>query len=350
MNRPKLNAHFIGGIPVDDAETAFRRLGEDMGSYIRYIPDGETGRRRRWISFVKDTLVANDSFEPDPNVPIFQFVQYDGAVIWEFNQLRLRDGVEPNRVVFNTGYADDAIRNFKIFDRLQSDGVIPRDVKYQICMGTPLAITYLFVAPVARDEFVVIYTKHLAEEIQRIMEELPNNRIAYQWDVCIEVLMWEGYLDQSPHPDYKTEIPASLCGLSGLIPNAVDLGYHLCYGSPGDEHMIQPKDAANMVEMANAISLGAAREINYIHMPVPHDRNDEAYFVPLKGLELQTATDLYLGCIHHGDHEGNTHKLEMASKYVDVTGVGAECGLSRGDPRLFDNILHQHRELVSGRY
>ena len=60
MKKPKLNAHFIGGIPVDDAETAFRRLGEDMGNYIKYIPDGETGRRRRGISFVKDTLVAND--------------------------------------------------------------------------------------------------------------------------------------------------------------------------------------------------------------------------------------------------------------------------------------------------
>ena len=35
---------------------------------------------------------------------------------------------------------------------------------------------------------------------------------------------------------------------------AIDLGYHLCYGSPADEHMVQPKDAGVMVEMTNAVA------------------------------------------------------------------------------------------------
>jgi len=341
-------AHFVGGIPLDDAESVFRRLGSEMGPHVRRIPDGETGRRRMWISFVKDTLIANPDFEPDPDVPVFQFIQFDGKVVFEVNQLRFRDGVDPDGIEFSTGYADDAIRNFAIFDRLQTEGVIPAGVKYQICMATPLAITYMFVSPNIRDVFERIYASHLADEVGRIMAALPHDRISYQWDVCQEVLMWEGYLDQAQHPDYKSEIPRSLSWLGGLIPDDVDLGYHLCYGSPADEHLILPKDMGNLVEIANLIAAGAKRRIDYIHMPVPDDRNDDTYFAPLEGLDLSDGTDLYLGCVHHGDAEGNVRKLKTARKYTTVAGVGAECGLGRGNPDLFDDVLAQHRMLAGG--
>lgn len=341
-------AHFVGGIPMDDAESVFRRLGSEMGPHVLRIPDGETGRRRMWISFVKDTLIANPDFEPDPDVPVFQFIQFDGKVVFEINQLRFREGVNPEEIIFSTGYADDAIRNFETFDRLQSEGVIPPGVKYQICMATPLAITYMFVSPNIRDVFEGIYEKHLADEVGKIMSALPHDRISYQWDVCQEVLMWEGYLDQSQHPDFRIEIPRSLTRMGGLIPEDVELGYHLCYGSPADEHLILPKDMGNLVEIANLIADGATRAIAYIHMPVPDDRNDDGYFAPLQDLKLGDGTDLYLGCIHHGDADGNAHKLATAQKYADVAGVGAECGLGRGNPDLFDDVLEQHRKLTPG--
>lgn len=341
-------AHFVGGIPFDDPESVFRRLGTEMGPHVRRIPDGETGRRRMWISFVKDTLIENPDMEADPDIPVFQFIQFDGKVVFEVNQLRFREGVSPDEVVFTTGYADDAIRNFAIFDRLQNEGAIPADVRYQICMATPLAITYMFVAPNTRNEFQRVYSAHLAAEVGRIMAELPNERISYQWDVCQEVLMWEGYLDQSQHPDFRTEIPEQLSWLGGLVPPSVDLGYHLCYGSPADEHLILPKDMGNLVEIANAIADGSTRRVDYIHMPVPDDRNDEAYFAPLKGLRLGEGTDLYLGCVHHGDADGNATKLEMAQKFATVAGVGAECGMGRGKPERFDDMLEQHRRLTGG--
>ena len=348
MNTSASVAHFVGGIPMGDAESVFRKLGSEMGSHVRRIPDGETGRRRMWISFVKDILMQHPDMEPDPDVPVFQFIQFDGKVVFEVNQLRFREGVNPSDVVFHTGYADDAIANFATFDRLQSEGAIPAGVKYQICMATPLAITYMFVAPNTRADFLEVYGNHLAAEVARIMAELPNDRISYQWDVCQEVLMWEGYLDQSQHPDFRTEIPASLAWLGGLIPDAVDLGYHLCYGSPADEHLILPKDMGNLVEIANAIGAGVARQIQYIHMPVPDDRNDDAYFAPLAKLNLPEGTDLYLGCVHHGDEEGNARKLATAEKYTSVGGVGAECGMGRGKPERLDGMLDQHRKLTGG--
>jgi hypothetical protein len=38
--------HFVGSIPLPDAETVFRKLAETAGPYLRRLPDGETGIRR----------------------------------------------------------------------------------------------------------------------------------------------------------------------------------------------------------------------------------------------------------------------------------------------------------------
>jgi hypothetical protein len=348
MANSPIVAHFVGSMPLDDAESVFRKIGSDMAGCVHRIPDGETGRRRRWISFIKDILLEHPDMEVDPTVPVFQFIQFDGKVVFEIDQVRFKEGVDPAKVVFNTGYADDAIRNFPAFDKLQSEGKIPADVKYQICMATPLAIAYMFVSKHARDAFIPRYSQHLADEVGRIMAELPHDKISYQWDVCQEVLMWEGYLSQEEHPNYKTEIMESLSWLGTLVPNDVELGYHLCYGSPADEHLILPKDMGNLVEIANGIASNAKRPLQYIHVPVPHDRDDEAYFAPLKDLKLGEGTELYVGCIHAGQADGNANKLALAQKFTTVHGVGAECGLGRGNADLFDDVLEQHRRLAAG--
>ena len=63
-------------------------------------------------------------------------------------------------------------------------------------MATPLAIAYNFISPNAYEYFVPAYTAHLPAEFARIAGALPHGEIAYQWDVCPEVLMWEGYYGQ----------------------------------------------------------------------------------------------------------------------------------------------------------
>ena len=93
-------AHFVGGIPMADAESVFRKLGAELGPHVRRIPDGETGRRRMWISFVKDCLIESPDMEADPDEPVFQFIQFDGKIVFEINQMRFKDGVNPSDVVF----------------------------------------------------------------------------------------------------------------------------------------------------------------------------------------------------------------------------------------------------------
>jgi hypothetical protein len=332
--------HMVGSIPLDDAETVFRTLGSRIGGHVERIPDGETGRRQRWISFINDQLKANPDFVIDKSIPPFEFKQWDGKVVYSIERLTFAPGADPSRVEFRTGYADDAIRNYAAFDRLQADGVIPAGVKYQICMATPLAIAYNFIAPSIYEPFVAVYTEHLADEFRRIAGALPHDRISYQWDVCQEVLMWEGYYDQ--FPGYRDQIFSVLGRIGDMVPGDVDVGYHLCYGSPKDEHMIQPRDMTNLVDIANGIVEAVSRSVQYIHMPVPRDRNDDEYFRPLTGLKLPEATALYLGLIHVGDAANSAGKLATARKYHKVAGVAAECGLGRGDPEKFEPILDDH--------
>ena len=336
--------HLVGSIPLADPEAVFRTVSGVLGPHLKRLPDGETGARMRWIGFVYDQLRAPPDLEVDPDIPTYQFTQWDGVVLWETEQLRFRDGVDPSTVTFDTGYADDAIRSFAVFDRLQGDGVIPAWVKYQACSATPFAITQMHIAPRAREDFARVYTAHLLNEVGRIAGTLPNDRISYQWDVCQEVLMWEGYFEQPP--DYKEDILSLLGRVGDAVPAAVDLGYHLCYGSPKDQHCIQPTDMAKLVEIANGIAAAVQRPVQYIHMPVPRDRNDDAYFRPLAGLSLPEGTDLYLGLIHDDDDGANAAKLATARAYAPVAGIAAECGLGRGNPDRLIQVLEAHRKAV----
>jgi len=333
-------AHMVGSVPLKDAETVFRTVGGALGPRLKRITDGETGRRRRWIGFVGDQLADHPDLEVDPDAPVYKFVQWDGKVVFEIEQLRFRAGVDPAKVRFATGYADDAIRNFATFDRLQGEGAIPAGVKYQICSATPYAITIMYISPAARAAFTEAYTRHLLGELKKIVDALPHDRISYQWDVCQEVLLWEGYFDQPP--GYKDEILSLLGRIGDAVPADVDVGYHLCYGSPKDEHLVQPADMAKLVEMANGICRAVGRPVQYIHMPVPRERNDEAFFAPLAGLDLSAGTELYLGLVHDGDEAGNAHKLALARRFAPVAGVAAECGLGRSDPARLASVLAAH--------
>ena len=174
-----------------------------------------------------------------------------------------------------------------------------------------------------------------------IARTLPNDRIALQWDVCQEVLAWEGYYEPGP-VDFRTETIAVLSKIGDAVPASIELGYHLCYGSPADEHMVQPKDTGIMVEMANAITAGVKRPIDFFHMPVPKGRTDDPYFAPLEKLKLGRDTELYLGLIHHDDAQGDAARLAAARRHARVDGIGTECGMARGDPARLPALLAAH--------
>ena len=194
--------HFVGSIPLPDTETVFRTLS--TGPHLVRLPDGETGIRKTWIRFLQDVLSGNSAIEFAKDVPPFKFVQWDGKVMREIPRLRLKPGAKPDASGFKTGYADMAIESWGVFERLQKAGDIPANVKFQISIPTPIAPTYNNMVPGDRPGILPALTQHFIGEVGKIAKALPNDRIALQWDVCQEVLAWEGYYDKGP-VDFRTE-------------------------------------------------------------------------------------------------------------------------------------------------
>ena len=80
--------HFVGSIPLPDAETVFRTLAAATGSHLKRLPDGETGIRKTWIRFLQQVLADSPAIEVASDVPAFKFTQWDGKLLREIPRLR----------------------------------------------------------------------------------------------------------------------------------------------------------------------------------------------------------------------------------------------------------------------
>lgn len=86
----------------------------------------------------------------------------------------------------------------------------------------------------------------------------------------------------------------------------------------------------------------------WIHLPVPRDRTDDAYFAPRQKLELHPETELHLGLVHAtGGREGMIRRIEAARRTVTDSGVATECGMRRRPPETIPDLLQIHAEVAS---
>lgn len=345
MSNARPIVHMVGSIPLPDAESVFRTVSGAVGPYLKRLPDGETGIRQMWIRFLQKAMADHPAIEP-ANVPAFKFTQWDGKVLREIPRLRVKPGATVDAAGFKSGYADMAMESWGLFQKMQQAGVIPGGVKFQVCLPTPIAPLYNNAVPSDRPKILPALTEHFKGEVAKIAKAIPNDRVSIQWDVCQEVLAWEGVYDTGP-VDFRSECLETLEAVGDAVPASIDFGYHLCYGSPADEHIVQPKDAALMVDMVNAVAERVKRKIDFFHLPVPKQRTDEAFYVPFNNLKIKPETDLYLGLIHHNDEAGNATRLALARRHTRVDGVATECGMGRGDPTRLPALLAAHAKVVA---
>lgn len=343
--RGDLSVHLVGSVPLADTETVFRTVCGCIGPNVRRMPDGETGARRIWVGMISQQLNRHEAFELDPDEPPFAMRLASGKVFREYRRLRIRAGIDPRTIRFETGYAAMAIDSFAAFDRLQREGVIAKDVRFQVSIPSPLAPTYNYISPKHRSAFLDTFTVHLADEVKRIAAALPNDRLALQWDVVHEILLVENYFQDRPE-NFREQITTTLRKIGDAVPEPIELGYHLCYGSPDDEHLVQPKDTAVMVELMHETLRHVRRPISYFHIPVPKPRTDPEFYRPLSTLSLPQQTELYLGLVHMNDDAGNRRRLELGRQVTRVAGVATECGWGRTEPTRIGELLESHRKIV----
>ena len=338
-------AHLVGSVPLADSETVFRTVSGTLGAHLRRIPDGETGERIRWIWFQREMLLNHPDLEIDEDAGLFAVYQWDGVLLRESPYLRFKPSVNPEQVHFPTGYAEAATGSYATFLRLRDEGIIGPDVLFQVSLPTPMATGFMYVSDAARDAYLPAYERSLTEALEGILGAVLHEHLSIQWDVCQEVLLFEDYFSYRP-ADYKDQVYDELGRLGGKVPESVDLGYHLCYGSPADEHLVMPKDMGILVEMSNGLASRLQRRLDFLHLPVPKDRSDREYFLPLEGLRLPEKASLVLGLIHHNDGEGDVARATAAREFLPTFGVASECGWGRTDPTRVPGLLASHRRAV----
>jgi hypothetical protein len=338
-------AHLIGSVPLATTEEVFRTLAASLGDLLSRVPDGETGERRRWVWWQRTMLERHPAMEVDREAGLLELRQWDGSLLRRSELLRFKDGIDPDAVGFEIGYAGAALASWRIFEGLRRDGVLADGVRFQVCLPTPMSSACMYVSPRSHDDYLRAYERALLGALREITTAIPPAALSIQWDICQEVLVFENYFPTRP-PEYKERIAALLGRLGDAVPAGVELGYHLCYGSPADQHLVMPEDTAILTEIANAIFARVRRPVDFLHLPVPRERDDPAYFVPLRSLRLPPRAQLYLGLIHHADEAGDRRRIATARTVTPRFGVATECGWGRTDPARVSGLLDSHRRAV----
>jgi hypothetical protein len=337
--RQPRGVHLVGSVPLADAEAVFRAANAILGGRLRRIPDGETGERTQWIGWQARFIGSNPQFELLPANPS------DYAPLPHF---KLRSPLSSREITFERlGYADAAKASYAVFSQLKQAGLIPASTRFQVSLPTPLAPVFAFIMP--GDQAVVgpAYEAAMLAELDHIAAAIPYHDLAIQWDVAVELGILES-ATPTTFEDAKKRVVERLVRLAHRVPADVELGYHLCYGDAGHKHFLEPADASKLVEVANAVSAGARRQINWIHMPVPRNRTDDAYIAPLRHLQLHPETELYLGLVHFTDGVvGTRRRMAAAQKVVADFGVATECGMGRRNVETIPELLRIHSEVAA---
>ena len=342
---PRGLAHLVGSVPLASAEDVFRTVTGALGDCLSRVPDGETGERRRWIWWQREMLERHPDMEVDREAGLLELRQWDGSLLRRSELLRFKAGTDPDTVKFRTGYAEAALASWRLFETLRRRGDVAAGLRFQVALPTPMSSAFMYVSPRSHDAYLRVYERALLQALETLVAGIPADDLSIQWDVCQEVLLFEDYFPSRP-PDYRERVAALLGRLGAAVPAAVECGFHLCYGSPADQHLVMPRDAGILTEIARAIFARVPRTVDFLHLPVPRERDDAAYFAPLRALALPAATQLYLGLVHHDDAAGDRRRIDTARRVTPTFGVATECGWGRTDPSRVESLLASHRRAV----
>jgi hypothetical protein len=326
----------VGSVPLESSASVFEAVGTKLGNLAKRIPDGETGVRKDWIGWQAEVFKNAKGLEPGSTRELqggYHFILY---------KVKLGENVKFGPL----GYAASAIRSFEDFKRARSEGKIPAGTRFQVSLPTPIAVVMSFSEPQAIQQIWPVYEARLNEEVAEMAKAIPHRDLAVQWDIAAEICF------VLENPEMAKVIPmeplvASIARVSEYVPAGAELGLHLCYGDPGHKHVVEPKDTKLMVEFTNRLVAAIKHPIAWVHMPVPRDREDVAYFAPLKGLKLDRGTELYLGLVHRTDGlAGARRRLAAAKQVVTDFGIATECGFGRRPPDTVSDLIELHREVA----
>jgi len=340
------HVHLVGSVPLASAHDVFTTVSAALGDRLKRIPDGETGERGDWITWLEPAFANNPALEKSDE--LFRIHATGTARI----RYRLKPGKTAKDVVFNNlFYADIAKASYAEFAELKRQGKVPKNARFQIDLVPAHSVIWLFLQDDLHQPLDPVFNEALKREIDKIAATLPHDQISIQFDVASAVFARLQRNEPNAYGKNRDEMLVSfskiLTDLAERVPSDIELMFHFCYGDSNHKHVIEPTDMGDMVDVANRLSADITRPVNLIHMPVPRDRSDDAYFAPLKKLRLRPETELSLGLVHYTDGvAGSRKRLQTAERFVQAFSVATECGFGRRNPSTIPELLRIHAEIA----
>ena len=338
------DVHIVGSVPMIDARAAMQALAAALGPRLKRIPDGETGERHDWITWLERVFGENRALEPSG----MRFQVHPGQT--PRTRYRLKSGKTINDLGFgNLYYAEFAEQSYAVFCELRAEGKIAPGTRFQVDLVPAHSVLWLFLAEELHMPADPIYNDALKGEIDKIVAAIPGEDLAIQSDVASAVFARLERGEPSPYGATRDEMRETfsgiIAGLGNHLPVGAELLIHFCYGDANHRHVVEPTDMGDMVGMANLLAQKITRPIQMLHMPVPRDRDDDPYFAPLGDLRLQNETALCLGLVHYTDGiEGTARRMATARKHAENFMIATECGFGRRPPDTIPELLRIHAE------
>ncbi len=254
------NIHLVGSVPMANAGEVFAQVAAALGPRLKRLPDGETGPRGDWITWLEPVFAENPAFEKSG-----QFFRVHASGTGR-ERYALKPGLSAQDVHFaNLFYADIAKASYAVFKELKDAGKIPAGSKFQVDLVPAHSVIWLFLVDALHAPIDPLYNDALKREIDKIAAAIPHDELAIQFDVASAVFARLERNEASSYGRSKAEMQDTfaniLVDLGNRVPADVDLLYHLCYGDSNHRHVVEPTDMADMVEFANRVSRQIARPI-----------------------------------------------------------------------------------------
>jgi hypothetical protein len=348
MSLVKGDVHLVGSVPLASAQDVFETCAGKLGCHVGALPDGEIGHRIHWI--VCQALYV---FNGHPQLDlIHRPASIDGKEQWlpknYSDQWKFAIKSNAGPISFSDlKYASWAVESYGTFKRLRERSVIPRGIRFQVCLPTPLAGFVPFFG--ANDSPLIhpAYATAMLKEVETICAAIPHEDLAIQWDVAIETgAIEQGQPMMKIGGDAFQRWSEEAAQIGPAVPRGVSLGYHICYGDFNHRHTVEPRDLSVSVRMLNEAAARARRPLDFVHVAVPINRDDDAYFAALRDLRVGDAR-VFLGLVHYQDGvEGTLRRIRTAKKFLPDFGIATECGFGRRRPETLPELLRIHRAVV----
>ena len=176
------DVYLVGSVPMTSAAEVFKEVSAALGARIKRLPDGETGERGDWISWLEPIFSEHPSFQKSGE---FFRVHATGT---GRERYALKLGVTPQDVRFdNLFYADIALDSYAAFKRLKDAGKIPAATKFQVDLVPAHSVIWLFLVDALHAPLDPLYNDAVKREIDKIAAAIPHDELAIQFDVASAV-------------------------------------------------------------------------------------------------------------------------------------------------------------------